>query len=65
MGGIATDADAQVPDSKGGTIPGLYAAGACTGGLEGGGFAGYSGGLTKASVFGLLAGEAIARAHAA
>ena len=43
-------------------IAGLYAAGACTGGLEGGGNAGYSGGLTKSSVFGMVAGESIARA---
>ncbi|MBP6308405.1 MAG: hypothetical protein KA187_03680 [Arenimonas sp.] len=43
-------------------IAGLYAAGACTGGLEGGGNAGYSGGLTKSSVFGMIAGESIARA---
>ena len=35
---------------------------ACTGGLEGGGNAGYSGGLTKSSVFGMIAGESIARA---
>jgi len=41
-------------------IPGLYAAGACTGGLEGqGGASGYSGGLSKSAVFGMLAGEAI------
>ena len=63
MGGIATDANAQVLDASDGAITGLYAAGACTGGLEGGGFAGYSGGLTKSNVFGLLAGEAIARTH--
>ena len=43
-------------------LAGLYAAGACTGGLEGGGNAGYSGGLTKSSVFGMIAGESIARA---
>ena len=63
MGGILTGADAQVLDTRDAPITGLYAAGACTGGLEGGGFAGYSGGLTKSNVFGLLAGEAIARAH--
>ena len=34
-----------------------------TGGLEGGGTAaGYSGGLSKSSVFGMLAGEAIVAA---
>lgn len=65
MGGIVTDANAQVLDTQRVPIEGLYAAGACTGGLEGGGFAGYSGGLTKSSVFGLLGGEAIAKAIAA
>lgn len=60
MGGIATDAQARVLREDGQTIPGLYAAGACTGGLEGGGeAAGYSGGLSKSAVFGMLAGEAI------
>ena len=60
MGGIATDAQARVLNTQDQTIPGLYAAGACTGGLEGGGeAAGYSGGLSKSSVFGMLAGEAI------
>lgn len=60
MGGIATDANARVLDTSDAPIAGLYAAGSCTGGLEGGGeVAGYSGGLSKASVFGLLAGDAI------
>jgi fumarate reductase flavoprotein subunit len=65
MGGIATDAQARVLDTRDQPIAGLYAAGACTGGLEGGGAAaGYSGGLSKSSVFGMLAGEAIAAALA-
>lgn len=60
MGGISTDAQGRARNSQNQTIPGLYAAGACTGGLEGGGeAAGYSGGLSKSSVFGLLTGEAI------
>lgn len=60
MGGIATDAQARVLNTQDQIIPGLYAAGACTGGLEGGGeAAGYSGGLSKSSVFGMLAGETI------
>ena len=60
MGGIATNAHAAVLDCGDRPIPGLYAAGSTTGGLEGGGAAaGYSGGLSKASVFGLLAGDAI------
>ena len=60
MGGIATDAQARVLHESGKPIGGLYAAGACTGGLEGGGEAtGYSGGLSKSAVFGMLAGEAM------
>ena len=65
MGGIATDAKGQVLRADHQPIPGLYAAGACTGGLEGGGeAAGYSGGLSKSSVFGMLAGETIVAALA-
>jgi fumarate reductase flavoprotein subunit len=65
MGGIATDAQGRVLDAQDQPIAGLYAAGACTGGLEGGGAAaGYSGGLSKSSVFGMLAGEAIVAAMA-
>ncbi len=60
MGGIAIDADARVIAQSGGPIQGLYAAGSCTGGLEGRGGAHYLGGLIKAAVFGLLAGDHIA-----
>lgn len=60
MGGIATTPQGRVLNTDSEIIPGLFAAGACTGGLEGGGeAAGYSGGLSKSSVFGMLAGEAI------
>lgn len=62
MGGIAIDDRARVIDSDGLPIPGLYAAGATTGGLEGGPLTGYTGGLSKASTFGLLAAEAAAEA---
>ncbi|MGI4814735.1 MAG: FAD-dependent oxidoreductase [Janthinobacterium lividum] len=66
MGGIATDANGRVIDTADNAIPGLYAAGECTGGLEGqGGAAGYSGGLSKSGVFGMLAGEAIIEALSA
>lgn len=65
MGGIATDGHGRVrraDSSRGGsTIAGLYAAGGCTGGLEGGGALGYVGGLIKACVFGLRAAEDAAR----
>src|SRR5690606_39116583 len=64
MGGIATDPDGQVLREGGGSIEGLYAVGAATGGLEGGSGAGYVGGLIKAATFGLRAAERIARAPA-
>jgi succinate dehydrogenase/fumarate reductase flavoprotein subunit len=57
MGGIAIDGDARVLRADGSPIAGLYAAGGATGGLEGGGAAGYVGGLVKACVFGLRAAE--------
>jgi fumarate reductase flavoprotein subunit len=57
MGGIAIDGSGRVRRPDGSTIDGLYAAGGCTGGLEGGGALGYVGGLIKACVFGLRAGE--------
>jgi fumarate reductase flavoprotein subunit len=57
MGGIAIDEHAQVLDRNGTPISGLFAAGATTGGLEGGTNAVYIGGLIKAGVFGLLAAE--------
>ncbi|MDB5363652.1 MAG: hypothetical protein JWO51_4949 [Rhodospirillales bacterium] len=60
MGGIATNAKAQVLSQGGAVIPGLLAAGATTGGLEGFSFSGYSGGLSKSSVFGLIAGDTLA-----
>jgi fumarate reductase flavoprotein subunit len=43
--------------ADGTVIAGLYAAGATSGGLEGGPAAGYAGGLMKALTFGLLAAE--------
>ena len=57
MGGIMIDAHGRVISEHGGAITGLYAAGAATGGLEGGPAVGYVGGLIKAVVFGLLAAE--------
>lgn len=60
MGGILTDAAAQVLDHNERPIPGLLAAGACTGGLEGFSRSGYSGGLSKSAVFGMIAGETAA-----
>lgn len=60
MGGVAIDANSRVLDARGAPIPGLYAAGAATGGIEGGTNAVYIGGLVKAGAFGLLAAEHVA-----
>jgi fumarate reductase flavoprotein subunit len=61
MGGIAIDADARVQrDGDNGPIAGLFAAGSATGGHEGGPVAGYTGGLSKALTFGLIAGSSAA-----
>lgn len=63
MGGIAIDADARAlrPDDT--VIDGLYAAGAATGGLEGGINVGYVGGLSKSAITGLRAAEHAAARH--
>jgi fumarate reductase flavoprotein subunit len=59
MGGIEIDAQARVIARDGSPFPGLLAAGACTGGLEGGPLAGYVGGFLKAATLGLIAAETI------
>jgi len=59
FGGIATDGHGRVMGSNGNPVGGLYAAGATTGGLEGGAGCGYVGGLVKGVVFGLRAAEHI------
>ena len=63
MGGIAIDAASRALDGDDRPIPGLYAAGCTTGGLEGGTAAGYVGGLVKSGVSALRAAEAIAAAR--
>jgi fumarate reductase flavoprotein subunit len=60
MGGIVIDTHAQAQKQSGGAFPGLYAVGTPVAGLEGGPRAGYVGGLSKAFILGLLAGEHIA-----
>lgn len=65
LGGIEIDAHGRVVREAGDTIPGLYAAGSSTGGVEGGPAVGYIGGLIKALVFGLLCAEDVSRAGAA
>ncbi len=59
MGGILVDADTHVQTPEGTSLPGLYAVGCATGGLEGGEHKGYVGGLVKSSVTGLRCAEAI------
>ncbi len=59
MGGIAIDAQARVIARDGAPMPGLFAAGSCTGGIEGGPLGGYVGGYLKAVGLGLIAGETI------
>lgn len=60
MGGVRVNGEAAVIKTDGSAIAGLYAAGATTGGLEGGPAVGYVGGLVKALTLGLLAAESIA-----
>jgi fumarate reductase flavoprotein subunit len=60
MGGVVIDAHAQAQNASGAPFPGLYAVGTPVAGLEGGPRAGYVGGLSKAFILGLLAGEHIA-----
>jgi fumarate reductase flavoprotein subunit len=57
MGGIAIDGHARVLRPDDSVVDGLYAAGATTGGLEGGPGVGYVGGLSKSAVTGLRAAE--------
>jgi fumarate reductase flavoprotein subunit len=60
MGGIATDDVGRVLNEQNAIIPGLYAAGCTTGGLEGGPYAGYVGGLAKSAAMALRASDHIA-----
>jgi fumarate reductase flavoprotein subunit len=60
MGGLCVNEHAQVLRDDGSAIPGLYAAGATAGGLEGGPEIGYVGGLAKGGVTGLISAEHIA-----
>jgi len=64
MGGIAIDGKSRVLNAADEPIASLYAAGCATGGLEGGEFIAYIGGLTKSSVTALRAANAIAAGRA-
>jgi len=59
MGGIEIDAQARVIGRNGEPIPGLFAAGSCTGGVEGGPLGGYVGGYLKAVGLALIAARSI------
>lgn len=59
MGGVLIDDHCRVLSEVGTAIPGLYAVGCTTGGLEGGEKKGYVGGLVKSSVTGLRVAEHI------
>ncbi len=63
MGGPEIDAHGRVLDHEDRPIPGLFAAGATSGGLEGGPFAGYVGGLIKALISGFLAADYVAQSR--
>ena len=60
MGGIGIDDSSRVLDADDRPIPGLFAAGSATGGIEGGPNAVYLGGLTKGVITGRRAANAIA-----
>jgi fumarate reductase flavoprotein subunit len=60
-GGLLTDPEARVLGRDGRPIAGLFAVGGTAGGLQDGASGIYVGGLAPALVFGLLAGEAVAR----
>jgi fumarate reductase flavoprotein subunit len=60
MGGIVVDGVGRVLNERDEAIPGLYAAGACTGGLDGGPYAGYVGGLAKSAAMGLTTADHLA-----
>ena len=62
MGGIAVDEVGRVLDQRNEAIPGLYAAGCCTGGLDGGPGAGYVGGLAKSAAMGINTADHLAAA---
>ena len=63
MGGVKIDTDGRALRADNSAIPGLFAAGDVTGGLEGGPAIAYIGGLQQALIFGLRTAEAIEEAR--
>jgi fumarate reductase flavoprotein subunit len=61
MGGVVIDEHGRVLRADRTPVSGLYAAGSITGGLCGGPLCGYTGGLMKAIVFGLVTAEHVAQ----
>lgn len=60
MGGIAVDDVGRVLNERNAPIAGLYAAGCCAGGFDGGPHAGYVGGLARSAATGLRAADHLA-----
>ncbi|MFT4066529.1 FAD-binding protein [Paraburkholderia sp.] len=61
MGGIRVNEHAQVLKTNGEPIEGLYAAGTAVGGVDGGDFCGYVGGLVSSGVLATAAVEAVGK----
>src|SRR5437763_1169268 len=58
--GLEIDADAHVLDARSAPVPGLYAAGECTGGVLGSRYVGSGNGIANCVVFGRTAGRSAA-----
>lgn len=59
--GLRIDSEARVIDDLGRCVPGLYAAGECTGGVVGETYVGSGNSITNAFVFGRIAGRSAAK----
>ena len=58
--GLEIDADAHVLDARSAPVPGLFAAGECTGGVLGSRYVGSGNGIANCVVFGRTAGRSAA-----
>jgi fumarate reductase flavoprotein subunit len=59
--GLRIDSQARVVDDDGRAVPGLLAAGECTGGVVGETYVGSGNSITSAFVFGRIAGRSAAK----